>query len=81
MAVNPVDVTDTNPAIVVCAAPSEIAVVPTVTELFVSPPFGIPVKFVPVSVGVVVQAGVAPEVAACRIPAAFVTKVVVPAPD
>jgi len=56
--VNPVDETDTNPAIVVADAPSAIEVVPTVIALFVNPPFGIPVKLVPVKVGVVENAGI-----------------------
>ena len=79
--VNVVAVTDVNPASVVAVAPSEMLVDRTVIELLVSAPFGILLKFVPVSVGVVVQAGVAPDVAACRTPAALVTKAVVPAAD
>ena len=76
--VNPVDVTDTKPAIVVAAAPNAIAVVPTVTELLVRPPFGMPVKLVPVNVGVVVQLG-APAVSA-RTPVPCARNVVAPAP-
>lgn len=78
---NVVDVTEVNPANVVAVAPNEMLVEPTVTELFVRPAFGIPVKFVPTSTGVVVQAGVAPDETACRTPAAFVTNVVAPAAD
>jgi len=52
-----VDVTDVRPANVVTVAPSATLVEPIVTLLFVSAPFGIPLKFVPVSVGVVVQEG------------------------
>jgi hypothetical protein len=53
-----VDVTEVNPASVVDVPPNRIAVVPIVT----SPPpasavFGMPVKFVPVSVGVDDQFG------------------------
>ena len=38
---NPVDVTDTSPAIVVADAPRDMSVVPTGTLEFVSPRFGI----------------------------------------
>ena len=69
---NVVDVTDANPANVVTVAPNETAVEPIVTWLFVSPPFGIPVKLVPVSVGVVVNAGIA-LADPCRTPAAPAT--------
>jgi len=57
--VNPVDDTDTNPAIVVAEAPNATDVEPIVTALFVRPPLGIPVKLVPVDVGVVENAGIA----------------------
>lgn len=75
--VNDVDETDVNPASVVDVAPSAILVDPTVSELFVRPAFGIPVKLVPTNAGVVVNVGVAPDVSACRTPAAFVTNPVV----
>lgn len=55
--VNAVDVTDVSPASVVDVAPSAMFVEPIVSELFVRAPFGIPVKFVPVSVGVFDQLG------------------------
>ena len=61
-------------AVTVPELPKLMAVPLTVTELLVNAPFGIPLKFVPVSVGVVVQDGVAPDVAACRTPAAFEIK-------
>ena len=43
------------------APPNAIFVDPTVIELFVSAPFGMLLKFVPVNVGVLVQLGVAPD--------------------
>lgn len=56
-----VDVTVDNPANDEVVAPRGILVEPMVTELFVRPVFGIPVKFVPVNVGVFVQLGVVPD--------------------
>ena len=60
---NVVEVTDVKPAMVVADVPRAILVEPIVIDEFVSAPFGIPVKFVPVSVGAVVQTG-APAVSA-----------------
>ena len=79
--VNVVAETDVSPAKAVAVAPSDIPVEPIVIELFINAPFGIPLKFVPVNVGVVVHAGVAPDVAACNTPAALATNAVVPAAD
>ena len=56
---NVVDVTDVNPATVVVVDPRDMLVDPSVKELFVNAPLGMPVKFVPVNVGVVVNAGIA----------------------
>ena len=59
--INVVDVTLVSPASVAPVAPKEMLVEPMVIELFVSAPFGIAVKFVPVSIGVFVQPGVVPD--------------------
>ena len=56
--VNVVADTEVNPDNEVEVAPKEIEVEPIVTLLFVKALFGIPVKLVPVSVGVVDHAGV-----------------------
>lgn len=58
--VNDVDVTDAKPATVVVVDPSEILVDPSVNELFVKAPFGIPVMLAPDIVGAPVHVGVAP---------------------
>ena len=54
-----VDVTDVRPAMVVAELPNDSDVEPIVTLLFVRAPFGMPLKFVPVRVGVVVNVGLA----------------------
>jgi len=60
--VNVVAVTPVNPIIEAVVPPNATLVEPIVTELFVNAPFGIPVKLVPVNVGVFVQLGVAPDI-------------------
>lgn len=65
---NVVEVTEVSPAKVVTVEPRDTDVEPIVTALFVNALFGIPVKFVPVMVGVLDQLGVAPapfEIATC----------------
>jgi hypothetical protein len=75
-----VDVTEVRPVSVVAVAPSETLVEPMVTDEFVRPAFGMPVKFVPVSVGVFVHEGVVPETRTCdEVP--VVSFAVTPAPD
>ena len=59
--VNKAEETLVRPASVVLVPPNAIFVDPTVIELYVSAPFGILVKFVPVNVGVLVQDGIAPD--------------------
>src|SRR5271157_5712736 len=68
-----VDVTEVRPANVVTVAPSATLVEPIVTLLFVSAPFGMPVKLVPVRLGVKVHVGVPvpPDTKTCpEVPAA-----------
>jgi hypothetical protein len=69
-----VSVTEVRPARVSDVAPSDIAVVPTVTELLLNAAFGMPVKLVPVRVGVVEKEGVVPPT---RTPEAVATNAVV----
>ena len=58
-------VTDDNPTNVVAVAPSDTLVDPIVILLLVKPAFGMPVKLVPVIVGVLVQVGI-PEPVDCN---------------
>ena len=70
--------------IVFVIVPTPVVYNPFVTVPALPPIFNdaaVPLKFVPVRVGAVVQVGVAPDVAACNTPAAFVTNDVVPAAD